>query len=95
MEERERLRDDVPRLGLRTPFRGGTVLDIAREVVALASKGLASRARLNWDGVDETRYLRPLEQIVATGRSLADEKLRRFEEEWSGEIDHLYREEAF
>ncbi len=94
-EERERLRDDVPRLGLRTPFRRGTVLDIAREVVALASKGLAARARLNWDGVDETRYLRPLEQIVATGRSLADDKLSRFEEEWGGDIDHLYREEAF
>jgi glutamate--cysteine ligase len=94
-EEREKLRADVPRLGLRAPFRRGTVLDVAREVVALASSGLAARARLNWDGVDESRYLRPLEQIVATGRSLADEKLRRFEEEWHGDIDHLYREEAF
>ncbi len=94
-EERERLRADVPKLGLRTPFRGGTVLDLAREVVALASAGLARRARLNWDGVDETRYLRPLEQIVATGRTLAEEKLQRFEQDWHGDIDQLYREEAF
>ena len=94
-EERERLRADVPKLGLKTPFRGGTVLDLAREVVALAGAGLARRARLNWDGVDETRYLRPLEQIVATGRTLAEEKLQRFERDWHGDIDQLYREEAF
>jgi hypothetical protein len=35
-EERQKLRDQVPKTGLRTPFRNGTVQDIAKEVVNLA-----------------------------------------------------------
>lgn len=34
-EEREYLRDEVPRSALRTPFRGGTVQDLAKQVRAL------------------------------------------------------------
>ena len=43
-EERQQLRDDVPRLGLGTPFRNGTVLDIARPVLDIAANGLTARA---------------------------------------------------
>ena len=35
-EERQALRDDVPRTALATPFRNRTVLDIAKEVVAIS-----------------------------------------------------------
>ena len=37
-EERQALRDDVPRTALHTPFRDGTVADIARLVVDLARR---------------------------------------------------------
>ena len=43
-EERQALRDAVPRTGLATPFRNRTVLDIAKEVVALSREGLRRRA---------------------------------------------------
>src|SRR5690606_20093822 len=42
-DERQKLRDEVPRLALETPFRGGHVADLAREMVELAAKGLANR----------------------------------------------------
>jgi glutamate--cysteine ligase len=93
--ELEELRREVPRQGLATPFRGGTVLDLARTVVGLARDGLARRARLNWDGQDETRYLAPLEETCATGRTPAELKLRRFHEEWGGSVDPLFSEFAF
>ena len=42
-EERQRLRDEVPKLGLKTPFRGGTVQDLARQMLDLAQEGLKRR----------------------------------------------------
>ncbi|MCL6608605.1 MAG: glutamate--cysteine ligase [Geminicoccaceae bacterium] len=94
-EERQRLREEVPRLGLATPFRGGSLLEVARTVVGLARAGLARRARLNWDGEDETRYLAPLEETVATGLTPAEVKLRRYEQEWGRSVDPLFTEFAF
>ena len=41
--------------------------DVARDVVAIAKAGLKARARIDWDGQDETRYLNRLEQIAADG----------------------------
>ncbi len=94
-QERQQLRETVPRLGLATPFRGGTLLEVARHVVGLAREGLRRRARLNWDGQDETRYLAPLEETVATGLTPAEVKLRRFEQEWGRSVDPLFTEFAF
>lgn len=48
-DEREYLRVEAPRLGLQTPFRGGTLLDVARKAVAIAKGGLERR------GYDEVR----------------------------------------
>ena len=38
-EERQKLRDDVPRLGFKATIRGRSVLDLARETLALARAG--------------------------------------------------------
>jgi glutamate--cysteine ligase len=71
------------------------LLEVARTVVGLAREGLARRARLNWDGEDETRYLAPLEETVATGLTPAEVKLRRYEHEWGRSVDPLFTEFAF
>ncbi|MCS7269364.1 MAG: glutamate--cysteine ligase [Geminicoccaceae bacterium] len=94
-EERQLLRERVPELGLSVPFRDGTLLDVARTVVGLAREGLARRARLNWDGRDETCYLAPIEETVATGLTPAEVKLRRYDEEWGRSVDPLFTEFAF
>jgi len=93
-EERQAMRDAVPRLGLRTPFRGRTLREIAREVLALAEGGLLRRARLNNEGADETRALLPLMKIVEEGRTEADRLLAAYEGPWSGDIDRLFETEA-
>jgi glutamate--cysteine ligase len=95
VEEIEELRAQTPKLGLATGFRGGTVLDVARDVLAIARQGLEARARINWDGQDEARYLKPLDRIAAEGRTLAEEKLERFKNEWNGNIDRLFEDYAF
>src|SRR5581483_6876919 len=68
-EERQALRNNVPRTALKTPFRNRKVLDIARDAVALARAGLERRAKLNREGSDETIHLAYLEEIVASGET--------------------------
>ena len=61
--ERESLRADVPRLGLEAMIAGRRLREVAREVLALARAGLASRARLDADGLDESVYLDVLDNV--------------------------------
>lgn len=93
-EERQQLRDEVPRLALETPFRGGYVADLAREMVELAAHGLAKRGFCDASGVDERQYLAPLEEIVDTRRTVADRLLEKFHGPWGGDINWVFAEAA-
>ena len=94
-EERQVLRHNVPRTGLGTSFRGSTVLDAAREALAIARAGLVRRGLLDAQGNDETRYLEPIEAILREGISPAQEMLARYESDWGGSVTPLYKEYAF
>ena len=94
-EEREALRRAVPRTALKTPFRGGTLRDIARQVVALAHDGLRRRGRLNSERLDESIFLSSLEEAVATGETPAERLLRDYETVWNGDIDEVFRRHAY
>jgi len=74
-EERQGMRDAVPKTALATPFRDRTVREVAREVLAIAREGLKRRARLDAAGRDETVHLDVLDEIVASGRTLAERLL--------------------
>ena len=59
---------------------------LAQETLALAARGLARRKRLDRNGRDETRYLRPLQEIVARGITPAEELLEKYSngDRWNG-----------
>src|SRR5258706_816400 len=59
-EERQKLRDDVPKLGLRATIRGRSVRDLAAQCLAIAREGLKRRNRLDTEVLDDTIYLKPL-----------------------------------
>ena len=94
-EERQALRDAVPRTGLATPFRNRKVLDVARETLAIARAGLARRARKDARGKDETRFLDPVEAILREGLSPAQEMLARYAGGWGRSVAPLFTEYAF
>jgi glutamate--cysteine ligase len=94
-EERQALRDAVPRTGLGTPFRTTTVLELARAALAIAKAGLARRAIRDAHGRDETRFLEPVEDILRHGVTPAQEMLARYQGAWRGSLAPLYREYAF
>ena len=95
VSERRLLRDQVPRLGLKTPFRDSTAGDVAREAVAIAEKGLQRRAIVDKSGDDERKHLAALVEIVAEERSPADRLLAAYADDWHGDIDRLFDAHAF
>ncbi|MDE2334478.1 MAG: glutamate--cysteine ligase [Rhodospirillales bacterium] len=88
------LRGAVPRTGIATPWRGGTLRDLARDVIAIARDGLAARARKNAAGEDERIYLAPLEAIAAGAPSQAEHWLERYHGPWRGDASAMLREAA-
>ena len=93
--ERQQLRDDVPRLGFQATIRGRTLLDLTKECLTIAQDGLKRRRRLDLGGRDETRHLEPLGDIVASGRTPAEELLEKFRGPWGGSVAPIYDEYAY
>jgi glutamate--cysteine ligase len=93
--ERQKLRDDVPKLGFAATIRGRTVLDLAKECLTLAQAGLKRRNRLDGDGRDETLYLEPLGDSATAGRTPAEELLEKFHGDWGGSVAPVYTEYAY
>ena len=95
MQERNAMRDGVPRLALGAPAPGGTLRELAREALKISVAGLRRRARLNSRGVDETGFLDALVEIAESGQTPAERKLELFHGEWNGDIDRVFREFAY
>ena len=86
------LRDAVPAQGLKAEFRGKPLFDIGREVLAISRQGLAARAKLNGDGVDETVFLAPLEEVLAKKATLAEDMLALYEGRWNRSVEPVFSE---
>jgi glutamate--cysteine ligase len=96
MEERELLRSSVPRLALDAPLPGGgTLRDIAGQVLDISHAGLAARARTDAGGSNETGFLDPLREIVRTGKVPAQTLLDRYHGDWNSDVSRIYEEMRF
>ena len=93
--DRQRLRDAAPAQGLDAPLPGGSLRDIAGEVLDIATAGLRARARRNAAGDDETGFLEPLREVVRSGKVPAQVLLDRFNGAWGGDIGRVYDERSF
>ena len=59
-DERQALRDDVPRFGFKARIRDRYLFEIAKECLVLSYSGLRRRGRVDHLGRDESRHLEPL-----------------------------------
>ena len=91
-EERNALRDGVPKHGLKLPFRNGSLRDIAIEALKISATGLRARARKNWEGADESIFLTPLIEIVDANETPAERKLALYNGRWNHSVDPVFRE---
>ena len=94
-EEHAILRRDVPKTALKTPFRKGTVGDIALDVLDLARDGLKRRCETDGAGMNETSFLNPLFRIAESGRTPAEELLSAYQHRWEQSVDPVFEEYAY
>ena len=95
-EDRQRIRNDVYTMALKTPMPDGRRMqELAVEVLDIAAAGLKARKRLDSFGEDESHFLNALKTIVKQGRTPAEEMLERFNGEWKENIDPVFREYAY
>lgn len=85
-EEREMLRNKVPKFGLKTPFRDGYVKHIAEDVLKLAKDGLEKR------GFKETGFLNEVAEVVRTGVTPAERLLEMYHGKWGQNVDPVFEE---
>ena len=90
--ERQQLREEVARIGLKAEIDGKSLRELAIEVLAMAESGLKNRDRRNEQGRDERIYLDSLWRIAEQGITPAERKLRAFHNEWNEDIDFLFSE---
>ena len=96
IEEREALRHAVPAEALDAKVPGGgTMRDLAGDVLEIASAGLTARAELNASGDNESGFLDPLREVVSSGMTFADRLLERYHGEWNGDVSHVYDDYSF
>ncbi len=94
-EERESLRLSAPKLGLKTPIRGRTIHDVARDAANIAAAGLARRGRRCGHGEDERVFLDDVREVVASGRTPAEDLLARYRGPWKQDASRAFTECAY
>jgi glutamate--cysteine ligase len=95
LAERNALRDGVPKLALKTPFRNGSLRDLALQALKISAAGLQRRNQRNANGADESIFLTPLIDFAETNETPAERKLKLFHGEWNGSVDPVFREFAY
>jgi len=95
IEERQQLRRDAPKLGLKAEIRGRSLQDLALELLDIASAGLNVRNRLNASGDNESGFLAPLQETAESGMTPADRKLSLYHGRWNESVDPIFSECAY
>jgi glutamate--cysteine ligase len=94
-EERQAMRDGVGRQGFKTPFRGGTVHELAHRMLEISAAGLKRRAALDSGGSSEDGFLNPLRELVNRGYTRAEEMLQNYYGVWGRDLTPLFTEYNF
>ncbi|TWF57350.1 glutamate--cysteine ligase [Neorhizobium alkalisoli] len=84
------MRDAVPSKGFDATICGASVLDIAKEAVAISRRGLKARSRLNAQSEDESIFLAPLDDVLSSGKTLAQQMLAQYEGEWNRSVEPVF-----
>ena len=93
--ERLEIYDAAPREALMARVRGISLLDLARELSAIARIGLERQNVKNRRGENETIYLDGLDRQLAIGRSPARVISDRWQTEWEERVDRLIEFSAY
>ena len=96
-ETREALRVAASKDGIGAKVGNISMLDLARETVAISKAGLAARARPGAGGMipDETHFLNAVEEVIETGMSPSCELTQKYHGEWGGDLKRIYEDYSY
>jgi len=96
-ETREALRVAASKDGIGAKVGNISMLDLARETVAISKAGLAARARPGAGGMipDETHFLNAVEEVIETGMSPSCELTQKYHGEWGGDLKRIYADYSY
>jgi glutamate--cysteine ligase len=94
-EDRQKLREAVPRQALQARVKGRLVQDVAKDMLALSRRGLGERRIVGCKGKTETRFLDDLDEIAASGRTRAEDLLQLYETSWNRDVRRVFRDFAY
>jgi glutamate--cysteine ligase len=95
MEERNHLRDNVPKMGFKVPFRNHSLRELALEALKISGMGLQRRNRLNSTGASEAVFIEPLIEFAMANQTPAERKLELYNTVWNQSVDPVFREFAY
>jgi len=94
-EERQAMRDAVPHLAFKTPFRNTNVWELAHRMVEISAEGLKRRSLQDAAGMTEEGFLVPLRELVSRGYTRAEELLQKYRTDWGRDLKPLFTEYNF
>jgi glutamate--cysteine ligase len=86
---RDQAQADVARLGLGARIGGLPVLELARELLAISSAGLARIGARDGIEGDERSFLEPVEAVLELGKSPGEVVLEGWRGGWRAEPERL------
>lgn len=86
LEEMQMLRNKVPKMGLKTPFRDSLLRHVAEDILQLAKEGLQRR------GCKESGFLNEVAEVVRTGITPAERLLDLYHGKWGNCVDPVFEE---
>ncbi len=93
--DRSYLYKNVAKYGLKTKFKGGIILDIAKQFLNISLSGLKKRNNITSTGYDERKYLEPVQENLDKGISPADILIDKYKNKWGKSIIPIYEENIF
>ncbi len=82
--DRQGMRDDVPAQGLQARVCGRSLQSVAVEIVGIAKAGLKRR------GLGEEKWLEPVVEVAASGRTPADDLVAAYDGPWAGDLSRVF-----
>ena len=92
---REAALRDVAQQGLAAVFAGRPMLEVAGELVGIASEGLRRIAERGEAPGDERSFLEPVVELVQRGLSPAQQTLEAWRGEWGASLDRLIEHSSY
>lgn len=91
-QERNQLRTDAAKYGLKAKVAGRSLQEVAKEVLAVSRDGLKARNRPGSTELDETGFLDPLQEIAQSGVTMGEFTADWFVNEAKGDARRLLHE---